>query len=565
MPESETPSVADADSSDWYYLKNDQSFGPFSSNDMAAALEDGVISPDDLVWHSSFGDEGWCSASQLVVVDKEEDLVAPAQATAPDMREPLSDDAGDSLEFAESVMGDGSGPHVCPYCWYHFEEADLLFIAENENLMNDPVAGNGEMLRFSPRYFTPDGKAIDPRGTVCENRACPRCHQRIPAPYLEYKPLFISIVGAPGSGKTNFLPCATRRLGERMWDLGANFAGADSELNSWVLAYESLFFDSPPDIAVRIPKTEPDDINHYRNVRTKEMSMRLPVPCMFTMLGDTMQRTLVMHDNAGEHFEQGLDSVAAPVTRHLVLAEAIFFMFDPTLDVGFQTAYADKSEDPQMRQLKTRNQVTLFATAIQTIQRVLGLPSRRYDRPVVVLISKADALGDDMTPLLSQEPLRWSEEQNRYEVDLGMIMNTSFACREMIAAHSPVTVSTVESLASDVVFMPVSALGCTPFQKKDDPSGDTYVRPRDVNPRWVLTPFVYVLARLGNLPNFREADPDTPVLPNCRFLGNEIRYRFKTDQPPRKAPVSYAGTTVWNPEQKNWCRLPYNAQEADQN
>ncbi len=565
MPDNDTSSIADPIESAWYYLKNDESVGPISSEDLADALEGGIISPDDHVWHSSFGNEGWVSASEVSVVAQDEPVPA-AQPISPDTVKTLANDEENSVEFSESVMGDGSGPHVCPYCWFHFEEADLLFIAENENLMNDSVAGDGEMLRFRPRYFTPGGKAIDPRGTVCEGRACPRCHQRIPAPYMEHTPLFLSIVGAPGSGKTNFLPCATRRLSERMWDLGTNFAGADSELNSWILAYESLFFDSPRGIAVRIPKTEPDDISHYRNVRTKEMSIRLPVPCMFTMLGDTMQRTLVMHDNAGEHFEQGLDSAAAPVTRHLILAEAIFFMFDPTMDVGFQKAYGDRSEDPQMRQHKTRNQATLFANAIRTIQRVLGQSSQeRYDRPVVVLISKADTLSGDMDTFLSQDPLRWSELRNHFEVDRGMIMKTSFACREMVAEYSPITVSTVESLASDVVFMPVSALGCTPFQKEDEISGDTYVYPRDVNPRWVLTPFIYTLARMGSLPSFSDADSDTPVLPGCRFHGDVIRYRFRADQPPRKVPASYAGTTVWNPEQDNWYRLPHSAQETDQN
>jgi len=44
-----------------------------------------------------------------------------------------------------------------------------------------------------------------------------------------------------------------------------------------------------------------------------------------------------------------------------------------------------------------------------------------------------------------------------------------------------------------------------------------------------------------------------------------IRYRFRADQPPRKVPASYAGTTVWNPEQDNWYRLPHSAQETDQN
>src|SRR5690606_28748351 len=104
------------------------------------------------------------------------------------------------------------GAMVCPHCWHHFDLDQMLAIARHQELTGDPVLGPEAPQRFLPSRFTPQGDAVDARGLSCPDMACPRCHLVIPRSLTTKQGLFLSIIGAPASGKSYLLTTMTWEL-----------------------------------------------------------------------------------------------------------------------------------------------------------------------------------------------------------------------------------------------------------------------------------------------------------------------------------------------------------------
>src|SRR3954453_3880620 len=101
---------------------------------------------------------------------------------------------------------------TCPHCWESFPPEQILWISEHVELLDDPLLGPERQQRFSPSRFTLEGDAIDARGLTARSLACPRCHLPIPRSMMEIEPLFLSILGAPASGKSYLLTAMTWQL-----------------------------------------------------------------------------------------------------------------------------------------------------------------------------------------------------------------------------------------------------------------------------------------------------------------------------------------------------------------
>ena len=137
---------------------------------------------------------------------------------------------------------------TCPNCWHVFSPEDVLFVARNPDLLNDPVLGANEYQRFSPVFFTVKGEAVDPRGVPTTEMACPRCHLPVSEHLLEVPPMFISIIGSSASGKSYFLRTMTWQLRSLMPKMGLAFSDADPIVNAPIHEYEqTLFLNPKPD------------------------------------------------------------------------------------------------------------------------------------------------------------------------------------------------------------------------------------------------------------------------------------------------------------------------------
>ena len=177
---------------------------------------------------------------------------------------------------------------TCPHCWESFPPERLLWISEHNDLLDDPLLGRDEQQRFLPTRFNVDGDALDAKNFPCHALACPKCHLGIPRPLLELEPLFMSIFGAPGSGKSFLLASMTWQLRQVLGSrFLMSFSDADPILNRQLNDYEdSLFLNASPDqllpLASLIRKTE-EQGELYDTVSYGTQTVRYPRPFLFSM------------------------------------------------------------------------------------------------------------------------------------------------------------------------------------------------------------------------------------------------------------------------------------------
>ena len=397
---------------------------------------------------------------------------------------------------------------TCPHCWAGFAPEDTRWVAVHPDLQHDSKVDPGG-LRFLPTRFNVEGNAIDPRGQVCQELACPNCHLRVPRPLFESAPLFASIAGTPSCGKTYFLASMTWRLRHSLpKHFAMTFSDADPVSNLLLNEYENQqFFNSIPDALVKLAKTQ-EHGDLYDTVMYGDQLVEYPRPFLFSIRpsanhpnyarSSRVSRMLCLYDNAGESFEPGKDDVSAPVTRHLAQAQVLMFCFDPTQDPRLRKECQARTNDPQVvTALETRRQEAVFHELVDRVRRHAGLhQNQKYSRPLIIIVTKFDV----WWPLMGEKdlPTPWTEVTNNTfsALDMPLIESVSGKVRAMLWQFSPEMVSAAEAFSDHVYYIPVSATGCSP--EFDTETGRLLgIRPRDINPIWAEVPLLLTLARWG--------------------------------------------------------------------
>lgn len=405
----------------------------------------------------------------------------------------------------------------CPHCWAEFHAHELLFISESTELYDDPKLGIQYAKRFLPTRFDIDGAAYDADNFPCHKLACPNCHLPIPRPLLHLSNFYISIAGAPASGKSYFLASMIWQLRNTMArSFAMNFADADTEMNARIRNYESAQFmgSDNPDELVSIAKTDVSgDI--YNQSRINGVSTMLAQPFMFTVepmpshpfmnQAERAAQTVCLYDNAGESFLPGADMTAQPVTRHLAATNALMFVFDPTQDVRFRGACKEHVDDPQMNPSKEPTnqrkspvpQETVLNNVITQIRNLTHTPPREPLKiPLVIVLTKWDAW-KQLTHFRKNldESAPWKRINNMsvsvYNVD--RVTEYSNQLRELLLDLIPNLVSTAETASENVAYIAVSATGGPPELGKPDAAGirPLAYRPKNVKPIWSEVPFFH--------------------------------------------------------------------------
>lgn len=495
---------------EWLYLHDGLQSGPVKFAEMARAVKEGELLPLDDVWHS--GLKSRIKAFEIPDLFTEKSSIPELSARADAQK------------------------HVCPYCWHGFKSEDLLYIARHPALMGDPVLGYDEQQRFVPRRIMPHRRAVDSRGEICPDMACPRCHLRIPTPFLDSIPLFFSIIGTPGSGKSYYLATSTWRLRRVLPQyFGLNFEDIDNVTNQWINDYEEKLFLPGRDVDYSsIEKTQIESTHTAKQVKINAVTMFLPMPAIFSLLSNSryhrpqrVQNTLSFYDNAGEHFQTGQDVIQKPGSLHMLRAQGFLFLFDPTADPRF-TGLINASLREKIIQTVYPQQKILIET-IDRLRKHTGLNVKdRFRRPIVVGVSKADLLMDHFMQaglnlkslpyrILKKNPgigQRKGEKNTDNSIsgkdrtngdgqsaatseigvlDLSHINQISAFIRELFCRLTPEFVNTIESFADNVIYLPVSAIGHQPDVKG--------VHPGDIHPLWVEVPFLYILSKMGYIPH----------------------------------------------------------------
>ena len=397
---------------------------------------------------------------------------------------------------------------ACPNCWHKFPPEDLLFIARHASLIGDDIAGKMAYRRFLPTRFNIAGNAIDSRGMECQDLACPKCHLGISRPLIEMLPFFVSVVGAPASGKSYFLGAMTWEMRSRAPRLGVIFSDGDPTANAELQRYEELLFlNANPDTPVEIRKTEIQGSELYQTIELDGQSQTFPRPFVFKIdpaadsfhaRGDFHHRAIVLYDNAGEHFLPGQDSTSNPVTLHLSQSESIMFVFDPTQDPRFRAKCT--SEDPQLSHgMRPGSEATLIRQevilneAISRIRRYRGLSqTQQTKRPLVMILAKADIWLDMINEDLEEEPYRAGDPES---LDVGRVAEMSQACRGLMKELCPEIVAAAEGFSKEVIYVPVSALGTSPELIVRETTRFYGIRPKNITPKWVTVPLAWTLAQ----------------------------------------------------------------------
>jgi hypothetical protein len=404
---------------------------------------------------------------------------------------------------------------TCPHCWTVFLTEEVLWVSAHADLLGDPRLGPEQPQRFLPTRFNLDGNALDARGFVCHDLACPHCHLALPRPLLELEPWFVSILGSPACGKSYFLTALTWEM-RRLLPLhfALTFADADPLSNRSLNAYEEALFLNPHadelvPLANLIRKTELQGVELYDTVSYGNQTVSYPRPLLFTLQPQDhhplaasprrLARVLCLYDNAGEHFQPGQVSTSNQATHHLARSRLLLFLFDPTQDPRFRRLC---EEEPNGAGGKTGRQESVLLEAATRIRRYTGLAQNaRHNRPLIVVVTKYDSwasllAGDSKEPSIRGDRL-----------DLERIDQRSQSLRLLMLRVCPEVVTAAESFAEQVVYVPVSALGCRP--QVDPRTKALAIRPRDIQPIWATVPLLYGLSRSasGLIPTRRRKVP----------------------------------------------------------
>jgi hypothetical protein len=409
---------------------------------------------------------------------------------------------------------------TCPHCWRKFPPEDVLWVSEHRDLLGDPMLSAADPQRFLPTRFNVEGSAVDAKNFVCSQLACPHCHLAIPRAVLEMEPSFISITGAPASGKSVYLAAMVwemRRILGGTFSL--SFSDADTVSNQKLNGYEEKLFMNPDaedliPLGSLIEKTVAATTGDmYNSVRYGNQTVDYPRPFLFSLLPNAnhanaakaskVGRVLCVYDNAGEHFQPGQDTSSSPVTRHLAEAASLLFVFDPTMDPRFRDLCQARKE---LRQTSGRDsysirQEPILQEVASRVRRHTKLrQSERHKRPLIVILTKYDLWYDLLDVDENTEP--WKEvaarsengapAAKRYALDIPRINDKSKKTRELMLRVCPEIVNSAESFAEEVLYVPVSSLG---WATAVNTEGMLSIRPVDVYPFWVTVPILWAMTR----------------------------------------------------------------------
>jgi len=407
----------------------------------------------------------------------------------------------------------------CPHCWHEFPTDQMLFISESPNLLGDALLGDNEQMRFLPCRFDLDGAALDSNGIPCHQLACPKCHLQIPRSFLSTSCFFISIVGAPASGKSYFFTSMVWQLRKTMTKhFCMNFTDAEPMMNKRIREYEAKQFAGgvDPNQPVSIEKTDVQgDI--YNNTLIDGHLTALAQPFSFTVTplpnhpflqkAKRITQTICMYDNAGESFLPGADNFQQPVTRHLTTSDAILFLFDPTQDLRFRAACKMPVNDPQMvansgghirrSEVNQSTVLTEMITRIRSHSRLMT--NEKVKTPLLIVLTKMDAWAQLVTFHHYHRPWNPLMDSPLNIYNAKRVREHSEVFRQMLLELIPDLVGTAEANAENVVYIGVSATGTAPELGEPDQDGKRALlyRPVNLNPLWVEVPFFHAQFMAG--------------------------------------------------------------------
>jgi hypothetical protein len=320
---------------------------------------------------------------------------------------------------------------------------------------------------------------------------------------LESPPVFFSILGTPGCGKSFYIAALCWELRQLLPKRFAlSFADADLQVNRYINDHETRLFlgtsSRPVPLNGLIAKTDVggNDALLYASVMFGSRAVTYPRPAVFVMRPlpthpskhpEVLHRVLCLYDNPGEHFLPGSDNANRPTTRHLARSQVLLYLFDPTQDPRFARLF-HSSTGQELPTQPTMRQELVLREAISRIRK-FGQPGEKLERCLIVVVTKYDV----WKPLFRQgagDP--YLAGDGVAGLDMESIKDRSEILRAILTQTCPDVVTAAEDFTPNVLYWPVSPLGEPPTT---DARGVPVVVPANIRPIGVTAPVLFGLHR----------------------------------------------------------------------
>lgn len=382
------------------------------------------------------------------------------------------------------------GELTCPVCWLRFDTGDIMHVAVHDSLRGDPVLGEDAQQRFLATRFNNAGQALDAMGIPSSEVACPHCRRKLPPSFLGMPHHIISLVGDQSAGKSYFLSVLTKVLPATLYrDFGIVFQDSDPTGNAPVNDMRKALFGAQTPAQAKLAKTVFEGAMYERLPRQGRM-VALPRPFVYTLAPEDRTReqcALIFYDNAGEHFQPGINIVEQPGAQHVASAAGIIYLFDPFNSPEFRRAIRD-TKDPQLEKPVVDQQDIILAEMRARIQTIRNLrPNEPVNTPIAFVVGKCDV----WLQLLNGQPLHQPLRDGT--LDRTAVEQNSNIVRELMHRLCPSVVANAEALSTDVMFFAASSFGHTPL--KIGP-GEYVPDPSKLQPVQVEVPLLWILSQI---------------------------------------------------------------------
>jgi hypothetical protein len=390
----------------------------------------------------------------------------------------------------ESSSGQAPELLTCPVCWLKFDIGDIMHVATDDSLRGDPVLGEDAPQRFLATRFNDLGQAVDAFGLPCTETACPHCRRALPPGFTEMPQHIISIVGDQSAGKSYYLSVLLKMLPTSLYqNFSVVFQDADPAGNALINEMKQTLFGAQTPEGARLVKTQLEGSMYVRLPRYGRV-VALPKPFVFSA-ASTRERdrrcSLIFYDNAGEHFQPGVNIVEQPGAQHVASAAGILYLFDPFNSPEFRRVLRD-TKDPQLEKPVVDQQDIILAEMRARIQLIRNLPAgENIQTPVAFIVGKSDV----WLHLLDSKLLRNPVHDGK--LDAEAIAENSDIVRALLYQLCPGVVANAEALSSNVMFFAVSSFGHTPI--KIGP-GEYVPDPARLHPFFVEMPLLWILSQV---------------------------------------------------------------------
>jgi hypothetical protein len=382
------------------------------------------------------------------------------------------------------------GTYTCPVCWLRFDGGDIMHIAVHDSLRGDPVLGEDAQQRFLATRFNNSGQAIDAMGLACSEIACPHCRRKLPPGFLETQHHIISIVGDQSAGKSYYLGVLTKMLPGTLYrDFQIVFQDSDPTGNAPVNEMRKTLFAAQTPAQAKLAKTQMTG-GMYESLPRQGRTVLLPRPFVYSLAaaderGDRC--AVIFYDNAGEHFQPGVNIVEQPGAQHVASAAGILFLFDPFNSPEFRRRLS-ASKDPQMEKPVIDQQDIILAEMGARIRNIRNLfLGERIHTPLAFVMGKCDAWAHLLNGAALENPLMDGK------LDRRAFENNSQRLRAFLFELCPTVVANAEALTDNLQFFAASSFGHTPI--KIGP-GEYAPDPTRLRPVDVEAPILWILSQL---------------------------------------------------------------------